>query len=170
VHVHSWAELDGCVVLPEVDVGRHAKLRRVVVDCGVRIPEGLVVGEEPDLDARRFWRTGNGVCLITQATLDWMEVRGCRRRGWSAAAGPADDYQPDSRGIGDHDGVCGHAVVTAPWVTPSRHLARPAADGSPTSLPDPSDRAAGSSTSRADRGGGPPARNVGDVCTRLASG
>jgi glucose-1-phosphate adenylyltransferase len=73
VHVHSWADLDGCVVLPEVDVGRHARLRRVVVDRGVRIPEGLVVGEDPDLDAQRFRRTENGVCLITQAMLDRME-------------------------------------------------------------------------------------------------
>jgi glucose-1-phosphate adenylyltransferase len=70
VHVHSWAELDRCVVLPEVDIGRHARLRRVVIDRGVKIPEGLVVGEDPELDARRFRRTGNGICLITQTMLD----------------------------------------------------------------------------------------------------
>jgi glucose-1-phosphate adenylyltransferase len=72
VHVHSWSELDQCVVLPEVDVGRHARLSRVVIDRGVKIPEGLVVGEDPELDARRFRRTGNGICLITQTMLDQL--------------------------------------------------------------------------------------------------
>ena len=42
----------------------------VVVDRGVRIPPGLVVGEDPELDAARFRRTGNGVCLITRAMID----------------------------------------------------------------------------------------------------
>ena len=44
------------MVLPDVDIGRSARLRRVVVDRGVRIPEGLVVGEDPALDAKRFRR------------------------------------------------------------------------------------------------------------------
>jgi glucose-1-phosphate adenylyltransferase len=70
VRVNSWAELEGAVILPYVEVGRGARLRNVVVDSDVRIPPGLVVGEEPDLDARRFRRTEKGVCLITQAMLD----------------------------------------------------------------------------------------------------
>ena len=63
-------ELDGAVILPYVEVGRGARLRNVIVDSDVRVPPGLVVGEEPDLDARRFRRTEKGVCLITQAMLD----------------------------------------------------------------------------------------------------
>jgi glucose-1-phosphate adenylyltransferase len=74
VHAHSWARLEQAVVLPEVDIGRHARLRRVVVDRGVRIPEGLVVGEDPELDARRFRRTDKGVVLVTQAMLDRLEA------------------------------------------------------------------------------------------------
>ena len=70
VHVHSWAVLHESVVLPEVEIGRYARLRRCVVDRGVRIPEGLVVGEDPGLDARRFRRSDNGVVLITQTMLD----------------------------------------------------------------------------------------------------
>jgi glucose-1-phosphate adenylyltransferase len=58
------------VVLPQVDVGRYARLTNVVVDRGVRIPEGLVVGEDPVEDARRFRRTDKGICLITQSMLD----------------------------------------------------------------------------------------------------
>jgi glucose-1-phosphate adenylyltransferase len=73
VHVHSWAKLDGAVVLPEVDIGRGARLSRVVVDRGVKIPDGLVVGEDPELDASRFRRSDNGVCLITQPMLDRLD-------------------------------------------------------------------------------------------------
>ena len=70
VHLHSFAMIDGAVLLPQVDVGRHARLTNVVVDRGVRIPEGLVVGEDPVLDAARFRRSEKGICLITQAMLD----------------------------------------------------------------------------------------------------
>ena len=70
VHVHSWASLHGCVVLPEVEIGRHARLSRVVIDRGVKIPQGLVIGEDPKLDAQRFRRTEHGVCLVTQPMLD----------------------------------------------------------------------------------------------------
>lgn len=64
--VHSWAVLDGAVLLPEVEVGRHARLTQVVVDRGVRIPEGLVVGENAADDARRFVRTDRGITLVTR--------------------------------------------------------------------------------------------------------
>ncbi|MER2509298.1 glucose-1-phosphate adenylyltransferase [Amaricoccus sp.] len=70
VRAHSYSALDEAVILPECDIGRNVRLRKVVVDRGVRIPEGLVVGEDPVLDAKRFRRTENGVCLITQSMLD----------------------------------------------------------------------------------------------------
>lgn len=73
VHVHSYATLSEAVVLPGVDVGRGARLSRVVVDRSCRIPDGLVVGEDPVLDAQRFRRTENGICLITQAMLDKLK-------------------------------------------------------------------------------------------------
>jgi glucose-1-phosphate adenylyltransferase len=73
VHVHSYAQLEGAVVLPYVDIGRHARLSNVVIDRGVRIPEGLVVGEDPDADARRFRRTQRGICLITQPMIDRLK-------------------------------------------------------------------------------------------------
>ncbi|MFO1322977.1 MAG: glucose-1-phosphate adenylyltransferase [Burkholderiales bacterium] len=70
VHVHSWAKVDHGVLLPFVGVGRSARLSNVIVDAGVRIPEGLVVGEDPVEDAARFRRTERGVCLITQPMID----------------------------------------------------------------------------------------------------
>ena len=47
VKTNSFATLDGAVVLPYVNVARHARLKNVVIDRGVHIPEGLVVGEDP---------------------------------------------------------------------------------------------------------------------------
>lgn len=70
VHVHSYANVEHTVVLPRVDIGRGARIKRAVIDAGVRIPDGLVVGEDPELDALRFRRTEGGVCLITQAMVD----------------------------------------------------------------------------------------------------
>ncbi len=66
----SYSSLDEAVVMPECRIGRHARLSKVVLDRGVKIPEGLVIGEDPELDAQRFRRTSNGVCLVTQSMLD----------------------------------------------------------------------------------------------------
>jgi glucose-1-phosphate adenylyltransferase len=70
VHVHSFCSVANAVVLPRVDIGRGARLHNVVIDRSVVIPEGLVVGEDPHLDAQRFTRTARGVCLITQPMID----------------------------------------------------------------------------------------------------
>ncbi|MCF1504996.1 glucose-1-phosphate adenylyltransferase [Afifella sp. H1R] len=73
VHAHSYSELCRAVVLPHTTINRHARLTNVVVDRGVVIPRGLVVGEDPEEDARRFRRTDNGICLITQRMLDRLD-------------------------------------------------------------------------------------------------
>jgi glucose-1-phosphate adenylyltransferase len=70
VHTNSYATLDHAIVLPYAVVGRHARLRNVVVDRGVHIPEGLVVGEDPVEDARWFRVSEGGITLITQDMLD----------------------------------------------------------------------------------------------------
>jgi glucose-1-phosphate adenylyltransferase len=70
VRVNSFAEIDHAVILPYVEIGRSARLKNVIVDRGVRIPEGLIVGEDPTLDAHRFRRTNQDVCLITQLMIN----------------------------------------------------------------------------------------------------
>ncbi|MBD9528595.1 MULTISPECIES: glucose-1-phosphate adenylyltransferase [Paracoccus] len=70
VHTNSYAVLDYAVVLPYVTVHRSARLRKVVIDRGVVIPEGLVVGEDPLEDAKWFRVSPRGVTLITQDMLD----------------------------------------------------------------------------------------------------
>jgi glucose-1-phosphate adenylyltransferase len=70
VRVNSFSSLEDAVVLPRVNIGRNASLKKVVIDSDITIPEGLVVGEDPILDAKRFRRSEGGVCLITQPMLD----------------------------------------------------------------------------------------------------
>ncbi len=66
VHTNSYSVLDHAVVLPGVVVERHARLRNVVIDRGVTIPEGLIVGEDSTQDAEHFRVTDKGVTLLTQ--------------------------------------------------------------------------------------------------------
>ena len=74
VHLHSHAKVENAVILPYVNVGQHARLRNVVIVRGVWIPEGLVVGEDPDFDSRRFRTTPQGICLITQPMIDGLNA------------------------------------------------------------------------------------------------
>jgi glucose-1-phosphate adenylyltransferase len=73
VHVHSYAQVENALILPDADIGRGARLRNVIVEKGVRIPPGLVVGEDADDDERRFTRSEKGICLITQTMIDEMQ-------------------------------------------------------------------------------------------------
>lgn len=73
VRTHSYSQLNGVVAMPYVEIKRKARLTNVVLDRGVTIPEGLVVGEDAELDAKRFRRTAGGVCLITQPMIDRLE-------------------------------------------------------------------------------------------------
>jgi glucose-1-phosphate adenylyltransferase len=70
VRLHSYCDVEGAVILPNANVGRAARLTKVIVEKGVQIPPGLVVGEDPAEDAKRFRLTAKGVCLITQPMID----------------------------------------------------------------------------------------------------
>jgi glucose-1-phosphate adenylyltransferase len=69
VRIHSFCNVDSAVVLPGVTIERNCRIKDVVIDRGCVLPEGLVVGEDPALDAQRFERTAGGVCLITRSML-----------------------------------------------------------------------------------------------------
>lgn len=73
VRTHSFSQLEGVVAMPYAQINRNARLRNVVIDRGVVIPEGLIVGEDLDADAKRFRRTANGICLITQSMIDGLD-------------------------------------------------------------------------------------------------
>jgi glucose-1-phosphate adenylyltransferase len=73
VKMSSFSNVREAVILPYCNIGRGASLRRCVIDSGVRIPAGLVVGEDPELDARRFRRTESGICLITKKMIEQLD-------------------------------------------------------------------------------------------------
>ena len=74
VHTNSYAVLDHAVVLPNVVINRSARLRKCVIDRGVEIPAGLIVGEDPIEDAKFFRVTDKGTTLITQKMIDAWEA------------------------------------------------------------------------------------------------
>ena len=69
VRVHSFCTVDEAVILPGVTINHHCHIRKVVIDRGCELPEGLVIGEDPALDAKRFERTDDGVVLVTREML-----------------------------------------------------------------------------------------------------
>jgi glucose-1-phosphate adenylyltransferase len=69
VHARSGAQVDQAVVLPDVDIGKGARLSRVVIDRGCVIPAGMEIGHDPEIDAQRFLRTESGVVLVTRDML-----------------------------------------------------------------------------------------------------
>jgi glucose-1-phosphate adenylyltransferase len=73
VRVHSHSSVNWGVLLPGVQVGRRARLTRVVVDRGCEIPDGMVIGEDAALDAERFYRSEQGITLVTREMLARLE-------------------------------------------------------------------------------------------------
>ncbi|WP_404325818.1 glucose-1-phosphate adenylyltransferase [Aerophototrophica crusticola] len=69
VRMHSYSTLTDTVVLPEVEIHRNCRITKAVIDRGCVLPPGLVVGENPEDDARRFYRTDSGVVLVTRDML-----------------------------------------------------------------------------------------------------
>jgi glucose-1-phosphate adenylyltransferase len=74
VRINSYANVENAVIMPYVNVNRGARLKNVVIDRGVEIPEGLVVGEDPEFDAKRFRTTEQGISLITQSMIDRLNT------------------------------------------------------------------------------------------------
>lgn len=69
VEVHSYSLVEDSVLLPDVNVGRNCRLKKVVVDKGCVIPEGTVIGEDLEQDAKRYHVSPNGVVLVTPEML-----------------------------------------------------------------------------------------------------
>ncbi len=63
VRINSFAHVEESVLMDDVDVGRHARIRRAIIDKGVRIPGGTEIGYDPELDARRF-TVADGIVVV----------------------------------------------------------------------------------------------------------
>ncbi len=69
VRVNSWALVEHSVVLPQVNIGRHAKVRRAIIDRGCRIPEGMEIGYDLEADKERFDVSPGGIVTVTPGML-----------------------------------------------------------------------------------------------------
>jgi len=67
VFVHSYSEVDDSILMDYVEVGRHARIRRAIVDKNVYIPEGDEIGFDLERDRRRFFITDSGIVVIPKA-------------------------------------------------------------------------------------------------------
>ena len=70
VRVQSFCHIDQAVILPHSEIGENCRLTKVVIDRGCKIPAGMVIGEDAELDAQRFFRTDTGVVLVTCEMLE----------------------------------------------------------------------------------------------------
>jgi glucose-1-phosphate adenylyltransferase len=64
VHVHSYCDIEDSVILPDVEIHRHVKLRKCVIDRYCVLPPGAEIGFDPEADRRRFFVTDRGVTLV----------------------------------------------------------------------------------------------------------
>jgi len=69
VIVDAFSEMDQCVVLPEATIGQECRLKKVVIDKACQIPNGTVIGYDPQADAEKYYRTPKGVTLVTPEML-----------------------------------------------------------------------------------------------------
>ncbi|MEW2384561.1 glucose-1-phosphate adenylyltransferase [Micromonospora sp. NPDC047707] len=64
VKVHSWAHVDGAVLMEGVEIGRHAVIRRAILDKNVYVPEGCEIGVDLEKDRQRYTVSDNGIVVI----------------------------------------------------------------------------------------------------------
>ena len=65
VRVHSFCTIDECILMPGVRVGRHARIRRAIIDRDVLIPRGALIGYDLEEDRRRHTVTDSGIVVVT---------------------------------------------------------------------------------------------------------
>lgn len=74
INVGSNCTIDSSILFPRVNIGSHCRLSRCIIDRECEIPDGMVIGEDPISDALHFYRSPNGIVLITPAMLERYKV------------------------------------------------------------------------------------------------
>ncbi|MGZ8852363.1 MAG: glucose-1-phosphate adenylyltransferase [Thermoanaerobaculia bacterium] len=64
VRIHSYSDIDESILMDGVVVGRHSRIRRAIIDKGVKIPSGTTIGYDLELDRQRFTVTESGVVVV----------------------------------------------------------------------------------------------------------
>ncbi|KPK99158.1 MAG: glucose-1-phosphate adenylyltransferase [Omnitrophica WOR_2 bacterium SM23_72] len=68
VRINSYSQVYDSIIMEGVDVGRHAKVRRAIIDKDVEIPAGMVIGYDPEQDRKRFHVTESGIVVVAKGT------------------------------------------------------------------------------------------------------
>ena len=66
VRVNSYTEVDSSIIFSHVNIGRHCRIRRAILDRDVHIPEGTVIGYDPEADKQRYFVTDSGITVVTR--------------------------------------------------------------------------------------------------------
>ena len=66
VRVNSYADVDSSILFTHVKVGRHCRIRRAIIDRDVSIPEGAIIGYDPESDRQRYFVTDSGIIVVTR--------------------------------------------------------------------------------------------------------
>src|SRR5690606_20650741 len=72
--VSNRSLVEESLLLPSASVGRDCRIRRAIIDAGCVVPDGMVIGEDPEQDQRYFERTESGITLVTQDMLSAFEL------------------------------------------------------------------------------------------------
>jgi glucose-1-phosphate adenylyltransferase len=68
VRVNSYSQVYDSILMEDVNVGRYAKIKRAIIDKGVEIPQGTVIGYDPEQDRKRFVVTESGIVVVAKGT------------------------------------------------------------------------------------------------------
>ncbi len=66
VRVNSYAEVDASIIFSHVNIGRHCRIRRAIIDRDVHIPEGTIIGYDPEQDEKNYVVTETGITVVTR--------------------------------------------------------------------------------------------------------
>ena len=66
VRVNSYAEVDSTIIFSHVNIGRHCRIRRAIIDRDVHIPEGTVIGYDQEEDRRHYFVSESGITVVTR--------------------------------------------------------------------------------------------------------
>jgi glucose-1-phosphate adenylyltransferase len=66
VRVNSYSEVDDSILFTHVNVGRHCRIRKAIIDRDVHIPEGTTIGYDPEADRQRYFVTESGITVVTR--------------------------------------------------------------------------------------------------------
>jgi len=72
VRVNSYSEIDASILFSHVNIGRHCKIRKAIIDRDVHIPEGTTIGYDAGADRQRYFVTETGITVVTR---DYSFVR-----------------------------------------------------------------------------------------------